>query len=67
MLVFSRKVGEEVVIALDAETAQALAAQGGGTVVVHLAAIKGNRARVGIEAPKVVPVHRREIFDRKAV
>lgn len=50
MLVFTRKVGESVVI--------------GGTVVVTIVDVRGDRVRVGIEAPKEVTVHRDEIQDR---
>ena len=49
MLVLSRKKHESVVINDDT------------TIVV--VEIKGDKVRLGIEAPKEVPVHRREVFD----
>lgn len=50
MLVLSRKVGQRVNIGYD--------------VVVTLVEVKGNRARLGIEGPSAVPIHRSEIFER---
>jgi len=47
MLVLSRKLGEKIVI--------------GNDVVVTLVKIDRNQVRIGIEAPKDVPVHREEI------
>ena len=47
MLVLSRKPGEEIAI--------------GDHVVVKIVSIRGRTIRLGIEAPKEVPVHRREI------
>jgi len=49
MLVLSRKRNEQVVI--------------GGTVVVTIVEIRGDKVRLGIEAPKEVSVHRREVWD----
>jgi carbon storage regulator len=49
MLVLSRKQGEEIVI--------------DGRIIVRIVEVHGNRVRVGIEAPKEIEVHRREIFD----
>ena len=48
MLVLSRFKNESIMI---------------GDVEVFIVDIKGDRVRVGIEAPKDVPVHRREIYD----
>lgn len=48
MLVLSRKVGEDILI---------------GDVVVRVVSIRSDKVRLGIEAPKEVPVHRREIYD----
>ncbi|NUQ63328.1 MAG: carbon storage regulator [Pirellulales bacterium] len=48
MLVLSRKLNESVVI---------------GDVTVTVIEIRGDRVRLGIEAPVHVPVHRREVFD----
>ena len=49
MLVLSRKTNESIIIAED--------------ITVVVAEIRGNRVRLAIEAPKAVPVHRREVFD----
>lgn len=49
MLVLSRRVGEALVI--------------NGEIRVTLLAIEGERARIGIEAPRSVPVVREELFD----
>ena len=47
MLVLSRKVNEEIVIA--------------GCIRVKVIQVKGNQIRLGIIAPSNVPVHRAEI------
>ena len=49
MLVLSRKNNESIVI--------------GDGIVVTIVEIRGDKVRLGIEAPKEVPVHRREVFD----
>ena len=49
MLVLSRHKGEEIVISDDIKI-----------VVVE---IRGDKVRLGIEAPANVPVHRREVFE----
>jgi carbon storage regulator len=49
MLVLSRKINEQIVI--------------GDNVVVTIVEICGRKVRLGIEAPKEVPVHRREIYE----
>ena len=36
----------------------------GDDVLVTVLGVKGTQARLGIEAPKSVPVHREEIFER---
>lgn len=51
MLVLSRKFGEEILI--------------GGDVRVTVVAIRGDKVRLGIEAPKDVPVNRREVWESK--
>jgi carbon storage regulator len=50
MLILTRRVGETVMI--------------GNDVTVTVLGVKGNQVRVGINAPKNVPVHREEIFER---
>ncbi|MGA2619869.1 MAG: carbon storage regulator CsrA [Thermoguttaceae bacterium] len=49
MLVLTRKENESIVI--NCET------------TVKVVAIRGGKVRLGIEAPKEIPVHRREVFD----
>ena len=48
MLVLSRKRGESIVI--------------DGDITVTVIATKDNVVRLGIEAPKEIPVHRSELF-----
>jgi carbon storage regulator len=50
MLVLTRKMGEAIVI--------------DGGFKVNLLEVRGNSARLGIEAPKEVPVMRSELLDR---
>lgn len=50
MLILTRRVGESVVI--------------GGDVTVTVLGVKGNQARLGINAPRDVAVHREEIHER---
>ena len=49
MLVLSRKKNESIVINDD--------------ITIIVVEIRGAKVRLGIEAPKEVPVHRREVFD----
>ena len=49
MLVLSRKVNETIVI--------------NDNIVVTVVDIRGDKVRLGIEAPKDVPVHRQEVYD----
>jgi carbon storage regulator len=51
MLVLSRKIGEEIVIA--------------GHIRVKVVAVQGNRVRLGIIAPEEVTVHREEIHRQR--
>ncbi|MBD9415900.1 carbon storage regulator CsrA [Pseudomonas sp. PDM16] len=53
MLLLTRRISETLVIG-----------EGEQVVRVQVLGIKGNQVRIGIEAPKDVPVHREEIFDR---
>ncbi|MHB9044320.1 MAG: carbon storage regulator CsrA [Pirellulales bacterium] len=50
MLVLSRKKNEAIVI--------------DDKIIVVIVDIRGENVRVGVEAPKEVPVHRQEVFDR---
>ena len=49
MLVLSRKKNESIVV--------------GGEVVVTVVEIRGDKVRLGIEAPKEVTVHRKEVHE----
>lgn len=49
MLVLSRKKNESIVINDD--------------ITIVVVEIRGDKVRLGFEAPKEVPVHRREVFD----
>ena len=49
MLVLSRKKNESIVI--------------NDNITIVIVEIRGDKVRLGIEAPKDVPVHRKEIFD----
>ena len=49
MLVLSRKKHESIVVRDD--------------ITIVVVEIRGDKVRLGIEAPKEVPVHRREVFD----
>lgn len=49
MLVLSRKKNESIVINDD--------------ITIVVVEIRGDKVRLGIEAPKHVPVHRREVYD----
>jgi carbon storage regulator len=49
MLVLSRKKNESIVINND--------------ITIVVVEIRGDKVRLGVEAPKEIPVHRREIYD----
>ena len=49
MLVLSRKKDESIII--------------DDNIVVTIVEIRGGKVRLGIEAPKEVTVHRREVYD----
>ena len=50
MLILTRRIGERLVIGTD--------------VTVTVMGFKGNQVRIGVNAPKDVPVHREEIFEQ---
>ncbi len=49
MLVLSRKRGERIVIA--------------DNIVITVIDIRGDKVRLGIQAPVEIPVHRKEVYD----
>ena len=49
MLVLSRKKGETIIIR--------------DNIVVTVVEVRGDKVRLGIDAPKDVPVHRREVYE----
>lgn len=49
MLVLSRQRDESIII--------------GDNIVVTIVDIRGDKVRLGIEAPTEIPVHRREVFE----
>ena len=50
MLVLSRKKNESIIIKDD--------------IVVMVVEVRGDKVRLGIEAPREVPVHRREVYEK---
>lgn len=50
MLVLSRRVGEVLMI--------------GDNIKITVTDVSGNQVKLGIEAPKDIPVHRLEVFNR---
>ena len=50
MLILTRKVGENLRIGDDVE--------------VTVLAVNGNQAKIGIDAPEEIPVHREEVYQR---
>ena len=50
MLVLTRKSGESIIV--------------GDNIIVTLLGVRGNQARLGINAPIEISVHREEIYNR---
>jgi carbon storage regulator len=50
MLILTRRTGESINV--------------GETIKLTVLGVKGNQVRIGINAPKSVPVHREEIYER---
>jgi carbon storage regulator len=50
MLILTRRVGESVMI--------------GDEIMVTVIEIKGTQVRLGVAAPKAIPVHREEVYVR---
>ena len=75
MLVLSRKKSESIKIRLSEEMIDRLQKRLAGTsdkdilkvleewIDVTVVEIRGDKVRLGITAPKEVPVHRKEVFD----
>ena len=53
MLVLTRTIGERLVIG-----------EGDSKIIVTLLDLRGNQARIGVDAPRHLPVHREEIYER---
>lgn len=49
MLVLSRKKDEKIIIA--------------GNIEVMVIEVRGDKVRLGIQAPREIPIHRSEVFD----
>lgn len=52
MLILTRKIGEKLVIGDNAE------------ITITAVRVDGNQIRIGIDAPKDIPVHREEIYEQ---
>ena len=50
MLILTRRVGETMMI--------------GEAITITVIEFKGNQVRIGISAPKEIPVHRKEVYLR---
>ena len=50
MLILTRRVGESVMIGRD--------------IVVTVLGVKGVQVRLGVNAPKHIPIHREEVYER---
>ena len=50
MLILTRKVGQKIVIA--------------GNIEIVVVKIRDDQVRIGIEAPRSIPVHRKELQER---
>lgn len=49
MLVLSRRLNERIMV--------------GDNIVITIVEIRGDKIRLGIDAPKDVPIHRREVYE----
>ncbi len=50
MLILTRKIGEVIMIGED--------------IMVKVLGVRSGQVKIGIEAPRALPVHRHEIFER---
>lgn len=53
MLVLSRHINQQIVIG-----------EGADRITICVVDIRGDKVRLGIDAPNTVPVHREEVYDR---
>lgn len=49
MLILQRKTNESIVV--------------GNDVVIEIVEVRGDKVRLGITAPRSIPVHRQEVFE----
>ena len=50
MLILTRRVGETIMV--------------GDEVTITVLGVNGNQIRIGIEAPREITVHRKEVYER---
>ncbi len=50
MLILTRRISESIMI--------------GDQIKITVLSVKGNQVRLGIDAPKETPVHRKEVYER---
>lgn len=66
MLVLSRHKGERIILPLSKATLDRLiemeAAGEPTTITITAVDSRGNKSRIGIEAPEICPVHREEVW-----